>query len=92
MLRDIQADSLIQLMLDANKNAEPDISKEAQLDEEFKVEQYSTVPDEIYGKVYQLIDLSVQSESIIKKFENKIKTIIDIFEARNKVYRFIKRI
>ena len=92
MLRDIQADSLIQLMLDANKNAEPDISKEAQLDEEFKVEQYSTVPDEIYGKVYHLIDLSVQSESIIKKFENKIKTIIDIFEARNKVYRFIKRI
>ena len=85
MLRDLQTDSLIQLMLDANKDVLPDISGETLQDEEFKVCQYSTVPDDIYGKTYHFIDLSVQSASLIDKFENKIKTIIDILEERNKV-------
>ena len=89
MLRDLQTDSLIQLLLDANKNIQPDLSRDTQFDEEFKVCQYSTVPDELYEKTYQMIDLSVQSESLIDKFENKIKTIIDILETRDKVYRLI---
>ena len=90
MLRDLQTDSLIQLMLDVNNNIQPDLRGETQLlDEEFKVCQYSTIDDVIYGKTYHFIDLSVQSQSLIEIFENKIKTIIDIFEERKKVKRLI---
>ena len=92
MLKDLQTDSLIQLMLDANKNIQPDLNREMEFDEEFKVGQYSTVPDEIYGKTYQMVDLSIQSVSIVEKFENKIKTAIDILETRDKVYRLIKEL
>ena len=86
MLRDLQTDSLIQLMLDANKNIQPDLSREMQFDEEFKVCKYSTVPDEIYGKQYEIVDLSMQSMSLIENFEDKIKKIIDILDTRDKVY------
>ena len=85
MLRDLQTDSLIHSMLEANKIIQTDISEEAQQDEELKNFWYSTVPDELYGKTYNLIDLFVQSEDLIENFENKIKNIIDIFEERNKV-------
>ena len=88
MLKDFQTDSLIQLLLDANKNIQPDLNRDTKFDEEFKVCQYSTVPDEIYGKTYQMVDLSVQSVSLIENFEEKIKAIIDILETRNKVYLY----
>ena len=89
LLKDLQTDSFIELLLDANRNVQPDFSREMQYDEEFKVGQYSTVPDEIYGKTYQMIDLSLQSVSLVEKFENKIKTTIDILETRDKVYKLI---
>ena len=92
ILRDLQTDFLIQLMLDANRNVHPDLSREMQFDEEFKVGQFSTVPDEIYGKTYHMVDLSVQSESLIKKFEDKIKTFIDNLETRDKVHRLINEL
>ena len=89
MLRDLQTDSLIQLMLNANGNVQPDMYGETQLDEEFKVCQYPSVPDEIYEETYHFIDLSIQSENLIEKFENRIKIIIDYLEKRNKVYKLI---
>ena len=77
-------------MLDVNNNIQRDLRGDTQLlDEEFKVCQYSTVDDVIYGKTYHFIDLSVQSQSLIENFENKIKTIIYILEEQIKVKRLI---
>ena len=89
ILKDLQTDSFIQLLRDANSNVKPDSRREMQYDEEFKVEQYSPVPDEIYGEPYQMIDLSIQSVSLVEKFENKLKTAIGILETRDKVYKLI---
>ena len=77
-------------MLDANKKIQPDLSREMQFDEEFKVCKYSTVPDEIYGKQYEIVDLSMQSMSLIESFEDKIKNITDILDTRDKVYIIIE--
>ena len=86
MLRDLQADSLIHLMLDTNIKIKSDLCEENKLSEESNYCEYSTVPDEIYGKSYEIVDLSVQSVSFIQKFEDKINDINDILDTRDKVY------
>ena len=98
MLRDLQADSLIHLMLDTNIKIKPDLCEETKLSEETMLSEesnyceYSTVPDEIYGKSYEIVDLSVQSVSFIQKFEDKINDINDILDTRDKVYSLINEL
>ena len=66
MQKDKQVDYIIQTWVNSQ-------NKNAKFEEEFKYSPYAKVPSEIYGKKYVLVDPSVQSAILIKKFEDKIK-------------------
>ena len=66
MLRDKQADYIIQTLVNSNKGIE-------EFEEEHKLCEYLKVPNEIYGKKYKVVETSFQSIISIKKFEDKIK-------------------
>ena len=60
-------------------------SKGIELDEESKFNSYIEVPDEIYGKTYKMIDISLQSRLLMRKFQKKIKKTIKYAETNQKV-------
>ena len=69
----IETDSLIQVIVDENGGVP--------FEEESKENLTSSIPDNIYGKEYQLVHIPTQSLVQFKKFENKIKINCQIIET-----------
>ena len=60
-------------------------SRGIELDEESKFHPYAEVPDEIYGKTYKMIDISLQSKNLIRNFQKKLKKTFEYAETNQKV-------
>ena len=72
-----QIELLIYVLDNTNKGIE--------IDEELKFNSYIEVPDEIYGKTYNLIDISLQSKLLMERFQGKIDKTFNFAENNQKV-------
>ena len=60
-------------------------SRDVELDEESKFNSYIEVPDEIYEKMYKMIDIPLQSRLSMRRFQKKIKKTFKYAEKNQKV-------
>ena len=62
-----------------------DFKKEIDLEEERKDVLNSSVPHEIYNSDYQMVNFPARSLQSIKKFEQKISTVLEYIDTCHKV-------
>ena len=68
MLKNKQADCLIQTIVSSDKSK--------QLEEEYKVEVHSSVPDVVYEKEFIIMSIPYQSQVKVKSYEQNINNTI----------------
>ena len=61
-------------------------NKGIHLDEEFKVNPFLEVPDEVYAKEYNFIDIPWQLATSIKMLEQIIRRNMNAFKINEQVY------
>ena len=79
MLKNKQADCLIQTIVSSDKSK--------QLEEEYKVEVHSSVPDVVYEKEFIIMSIPYQSQVKVKSYEQNINNTISN-NQNQKVYYF----